>query len=99
MEAPLKDPSRVSKRDLEHVMKRIQRAGLVVDEQQDCIAQALRLRRRRLERERDELRLKQTNAYNRRDTEQEDRFGERIDLLARAVHCLEMATRQVSRLY
>ena len=40
MEAPLKDPSRVSKRDLEHVMKRIQRAGLVVDEQQDCIAQA-----------------------------------------------------------
>ena len=99
LKAVLQDVGRVSKGDLQHVEKRIQRAGMIIDQQSDVIVRAMRLRCKRLIREKDELKLLQDNAYKNESYEEADACADRIDLLARAVHLLEVAQRQVSRLY
>lgn len=97
--AKLQDPVAVAQGDLERVIQKIQRAGLIIDERNDLISQAIRVRCRRLNREREELRLAQMNAYANGDNDYADICATQIDLLARAVYLLELEEKQVSRLY
>jgi DNA primase len=99
MQAKLDDPTAVAQGDLERVMNRIQRAGVMIDPQIDIIAQAMRLRGKRLMREREELRLVQKNALHDGDPDQADACAGQIDKLAQAAHALQMAAHQVARLY
>ncbi|MEL7235796.1 MAG: hypothetical protein AAGK74_14930, partial [Chloroflexota bacterium] len=81
------------------VMEKIQRSGVIVDPRSDLIARALRMRCRRLMREREELRLVQMNATRSGDHDEADTCADRIDRLARAVHLLEIEEKQVASLY
>jgi DNA primase len=99
MEASMHDEKRVARGDLQRVMEKIQRAGGIVDRRSDLISQALRLRCRRLSREREELRLVQMNALASEDHDESDACARQIDMLARSVHLLEIEEKQVARLY
>ncbi len=99
LEAKLGDTAAVAPGDLRRVLEKIQRSGVMMDPTRDLMAQAIRLRCRRLRREREELRLIQANATRERDTHQVESCIRQIDLLGRAVHLLEAEERQVARLY
>ncbi|MEO1442791.1 MAG: toprim domain-containing protein, partial [Chloroflexota bacterium] len=99
MQAIMQDEKRVARGDLARVMEKIQRSGVIVDPRSDLIARALRMRCRRLMREREELRLVQMNATRSGDHDEADTCADRIDRLARAVHLLEIEEKQVASLY
>jgi DNA primase len=99
LEAKLGDPAAVAPGDLRAVLDKMQRSGMLLDPTRDLMAQAIRLRCRRLRRERDEHRLMQTNATHEHDMAQVDSCIRQIDLLGRAVHLLEIQERRVARLY
>ncbi|MEM6284504.1 MAG: toprim domain-containing protein, partial [Chloroflexota bacterium] len=99
MQAIMHDEKRVARGDLERVLEKIQRTGVIVDPRSDLIARALRLRCRRLMREREELRLVQMNALTDSDYDTSDACASQIDILARAMHLLEIEEKQVASLY
>jgi DNA primase len=98
-DSKLNDTSAVAPGDRDRILEKIQRSGVVMDPIRDMIAQAFRLRCRRLMREREELRLVQANAISSGDADQSEQCAAQLDLLARAVHRLEIEEKQVARLY
>lgn len=89
----------ISAGDYRLVRAQSKRSGMQIDPRQDVVSQAIRLRCRRLNREREEYRLVQMSALQSGDQEQAEACADHLDQLARAVHMLEIEERQVSRLF
>lgn len=95
----LDNPRVVAQRDLKQIVAQVQRVGGLIDTQQDVVAMGLRLRLKRLNRERDELRLMQMSASQQGEFDEMARYTEQLTLLSQATDRLSLAEKQVSRLY
>ncbi len=99
MRARMENPQKVSARDVDQITRRIRRSGSVVDEHSDLIAQGIRLRCRRLTRERDELELIQRGALQDQDYDYADQCAAQMDRLVWALHLLEQEQHIVARIH
>ncbi|MFZ4814415.1 MAG: DNA primase [Phototrophicaceae bacterium] len=94
----LKDPSKVGQRDLMQVHDQIRRSGGGAKPEHDIVAQGIRLRARRLMREREELLLMQRGAQAEGDHDLIGHCTEQLPRLARAVHVLATEEQALQRL-
>ena len=99
LERKVQPASTTHRGDLAVVKQNVRFGGALSDPTRDMIAQALRLRCRRINRERHQLQLLQANAEAEGDTDRAETCMQQLDMLATAMHRLETEVNEVARLY